>query len=164
MYCSPTLTADEFKKVHNGLCSLDRLVGRLEEVLHPSLYADLVKASNEIRNGMAGAYDQDQLAADRKQAHIEAFAKMNRLKSIWSVMNIENFSDPHPYTKAKFLAYNDHWGDPSDLIKIKGNTWGDLYKAADLCIEASKDEHHIFIEAFRQSTIDPKILFLATGS
>lgn len=164
MYCSPTLTADEFKKVHNGLCTLDRLISRLEEVLHPSLYADLVKASNEIRRGMAGAYDQDHLAADRKHALREAFAKENQLKSIWSVMEVENFGDPHPYTKAKTLAYKDHWGEKEASVEIKGRTWGDLYKAADQCIQASEDEHHVFIEAFRQSSINPEILFLVTGS
>jgi hypothetical protein len=39
-----------------------------------------------------------------------------------------------------------------------------LYIAADTLIDISGDNHHIFIEAFKQSSISPEILFVTTGS
>jgi hypothetical protein len=39
-----------------------------------------------------------------------------------------------------------------------------LYVAADKLIRDSGDGHHIYIEDFKQSSIDPEILFVSTGS
>lgn len=164
MNCSPTLTPEEFKQVHNGLCNLENTLSRLEEVLNQDLFMRLRKAAGEIRRGMAGAYDQDHKASDRKYNLFKSFAEENELKSTWSVYEVENFGDPHPFTNATTLNYKDHWGEKEATVAIKGNSWGDLYKAADECVKLSGDSHHAFIEAFRQSSINKNVLFLVTGS
>lgn len=164
MICSPTLTAEEFKQVHNGLCHLESVVTQLEDILNKDLFIKLRKATGDIRRGMQGAYDQDREAYDRKYKMFEAFADAHGLKSTWSIFEIENLGDPHPFKNATTLNYKDHWGEKEATVEIKGNSWGDLYKAADECVKQSGDTHHAFIEAFRQSSINKSILFLATGS
>jgi hypothetical protein len=47
---------------------------------------------------------------------------------------------------------------------IEGKTWLDLWRAAEECIVASEDSHHIFIEAFYPERNDPTTLSLGTGS
>ena len=164
MFCNPTLTAEEFKQVHNGLCNLDMVVQRLEDSLHPDLFVKLRKAANEIRSGLKGAYDQDREVGDRKYNHYSAVREQRGLKSIWSIYDVESLSIAHPFVGAKQVVYKDHWGEKETVAEIKGFTWADLYVAADRCIRESNDSHHSFIERFNQSSINPEILFLYTGS
>jgi hypothetical protein len=76
---------------------------------------------------------------------------------------VDNLSDSHPFegvTKVIYRAY----GSGDHEVAINGGTWAALYVAADALIRDSGDEHHSFIEGFTQSSIDPTILFLSTGS
>jgi len=85
-------------------------------------------------------------------------------KSIWS-LNHNDFDKPHPFVNAKFVRYEDHWGDKVGAIKvaIPGPTWLDLWRAAEELIVASGDGHHAFVEAFAP-TLDGDTLDLVTGS
>jgi hypothetical protein len=56
------------------------------------------------------------------------------------------------------------YGSGDHEVAINGTTWASLYIAADTLIRESGDNHHIFIEAFKQSSISPEILFVTTGS
>jgi hypothetical protein len=38
MNCNPTLTAEEFKTIHNALWELDSVKAQLEDILKPELY------------------------------------------------------------------------------------------------------------------------------
>ena len=85
------------------------------------------------------------------------------LDAVWSIFEVENLSERHPFkgvTKVIYQAY----GSGDHEVAIEGNTWKSLYIAADTLIRDSGDNHHIFIESFKQSSIDPEILFVTTGS
>ena len=66
MNCAPTLTADEFKTLHNGLWELDRMVDKL---LHGNVYEGqaLEKIAQTLRSGLKGAYQQDQMDHDANE-------------------------------------------------------------------------------------------------
>jgi hypothetical protein len=49
MNCNPTLTAEEFKTIHNALWELDGVKQELESVLHKDLYIKLAQAASKIR-------------------------------------------------------------------------------------------------------------------
>lgn len=165
MNCAPTLTTDEFKTIHNAVCELDSLVYRLEEVLKPELYIKLVKARNDIRKGLEGAYRQDHEAFDRKGQHYtDVKAELGLRNSDWSIYEVDNLSERHPYEGARKVVYKDHWGDHPVECRINGLTWAALWTAADACIRDSRDDHHSFIEQFRPSKDDPSVLILSTGS
>lgn len=165
MNCSPTITADEFKTIHNAVWELDCLVDRLEEVLKPELYIKLVTARNNIRRGLAGAYEQDNAAFDRKSKH---YRKTKELLGIrfteWSLYEVDDLSSRHPYEGADRVVYRDHWGDQPVQCSINGLTWAALWIAAEACVRDSDDAHHAFIEGFRPSKEDPRTLILSTGS
>jgi len=85
------------------------------------------------------------------------------LNAVWSIYEVDNLSERHPFkgvTKVIYRAY----GSGDHEVAIEGNTWKSLYVAADQLIRDSGDRHHIYIESFKQSSIDPEILFVTTGS
>jgi len=164
MNCSPTLTAEEFKTVHNALCDLDSVVHRLEDVLNPELYKLLARSASQIRKGLAGAYEQDNKSFSAKSSHFEEVQKELGLRSIWSVYEVDNMSDRHPFEGADRVVYKDHWGGKPVSCSINGSTWAALYVAADACIRDSGDDHHVFIERFTPAKDDARTLILSTGS
>ena len=161
MYCSPTLSSDEFKTIHNGLCQLESVVGRLEDVLKPELYAQLVKSATEIREGLAGAYKQDRQSFSAKLDHYSKIAEDLGLSAVWSIYEAENLNDRHPFEGAKTVVYTEHWGKKPVSVPINGLTWAALYVAANAAIRDSGDDHHVFIEHFTQNGDE---LILSTGS
>lgn len=86
----------------------------------------------------------------------------NGFVSMWSIYDgVNDPNEPSPYV-ARTMAYNNHWGEPVEVSLPEGKlTWLDLWKAADKCIQESGDNHHVFIEGFRQNG---GVLELVTGS
>lgn len=157
MNCSPTLTADEFKELHNTLWEL----GRID---HPTVQT-LVERIRKV--ALKSAYEQDDQAFQSKYDYYQDYQKMHRLRSIWSIYELETspgFNGVDPYKGAEYVVYDNHWGNEEAVQKIGGPTWGDLYRAADAAITASGDEHHVFIESFTPIEDRPGYLRLGTGS
>lgn len=153
MNTAVTLTAEEFKVLHNSLCDLDRF-GQFKEI------ADIVERIRQV--ALKSAYEQDSTAFDRKHDYYGRFREANGLTTIWSVYELQEhgFLQDHPWQGAKSLCYHDRHTAP-----IQGPTWGDLYRAADEVIRRSGDSHHIFIEGFYHSVKgDNTVLELTTGS
>ena len=86
------------------------------------------------------------------------------LNTTWSIYEVDNLSDRHPYEGATHVAYKD-WNTGKDVVvQINGLTYAALYVAANAAIRNSTDKHHTFIEFFEQSSINPEMLNLTTGS
>ncbi len=164
MNCNPTLTAQEFGTIHNSLYRLQNVIGRLEDVLKPELYDQLSRAANDIRSGLAGAYEQDNAAYHTKHDHYYQVQRELGLRATWSVYEVDNLADSHPFEGVDRVVYKDHWGDRPVSCSVNGLTWAALYVAANACIRDSGDDHHVFIEGFRPSEADPRTLVLSTGS
>jgi hypothetical protein len=163
MNCNPTLTADEFKTIHNALCELDHVKQTLEDILSKDLYIKLAKATSQIREGLANAYEQDNKSFEHKMDYFDRVREELGLSATWSMYEVDNLSERHPFegvTKVVYRAY----GSGDHEVAINGATWAALYVAANALIRDSGDDHHSFIEGFTQSSIDPTILFLSTGS
>ena len=101
---------------------------------------------------------------DRKYDHYDSVRKDLGLRSVWSIYEVENLNDRHPFEGADTVAYSDHWGEKTVAVPITGSTWAALFVAADACIRDSGDEHHVYIEQFKPNVINSKVLFLTTGS
>ena len=165
MNCNPTITADEFKTIHNALWELDSIKTQLEDVLHKDLYIKLASAASEIRKGLGGAYEQDSQAFERKSDHYERIRKELGLAAVWSMYKANDLGEQHPYEGATTVIYTDHWGDADAVrIPINGLTWAALYVAANAAIRDSGDMHHTYIENFKPSKDDVLTLVLTTGS
>ncbi len=145
-----SLTASEFETIHNALYDL----GQIDKPEVQSLV-------ETIRGALNGAYEQERQIYDRKYDHYSQVKKDLGLDSIWSITEVDNLSDPHPYEGVKYVTYKRFWGEGIVTQAIHGNTWAALYVAANACIRDSGDDHHVFIEDFRKSG---DTLLLTTGS
>ena len=154
MNCSPTLTAEEFKTIHNSLYYLN--------CLHNEKVDEIVE---RMREALKGAYEQDDQAFDTKHDHYSDVKNQLGLdNSAWSIFDVDNLSNRHPFEGADRVVYRDHWGNKPVSCSINGLTWAALWVAADACIRDSGDGHHIYIEHFTPDEEDPRTLYLTTGS
>jgi len=154
-----TLRGEDFKTIHNTLCELRSLV---ERMTHSMIKIDDVQnIINSFEAGLQDAYAQDNDAFQNKMDHYEEARVHLGLRSTWSIFEVELLQSQHPFTGATEVAYSDHWGNKTVTAPIEGNLWVDLYRAADRCIRASGDDHHIFIEQFQP---EGRTLVLQTGS
>ena len=99
-----------------------------------------------VRNGYACAKE----TLSEEIARLGEIRKANGFESIWSLSgrDVLDFSQPHPFTDAATVTHELHWGDEPVVQAIRGNTWMDLWRAAEAAIRVSQDLHHVFIEAF----------------
>lgn len=152
---SVTISDNDFKTIHNALCDLRWIVEAMDQtVIKTERFENIVK---RFEQGLKSAYEQENSDWDRKYEYYGRFRKDNRLNAIWSVFNLpeHGFLKDHPWQGAKTLEYK------GAIVTIPGTTWADLYQAADIVIQESGDDHHIFIEGFYPKGDE---LRLTTGS
>ena len=162
MNISPTLTAEEFKDLHNGLCEVRAVFRTMEGVVADKLLARAEDAWKLIERALANTYAADEKAAKARDSHYGEIGDKNNFKSIWSVYEVADLNAPFAGA-ATHVLYKDHWGPGDVMVPINGNTWVDLWRAADEAISKSGDNHHVFIEAFIPSNVTG-VLVLSTGS
>jgi hypothetical protein len=153
---SVTISDNDFKIIHNALCELRSI----SDYCSDRTAAQINPIIERFEQGLKAAYAQDNDAFDRKHDYYYIFQQDNGLKAIWSIFSLpeHGFLRDHPWQGAKVLVYK------GATAQILGQTWGDLYRAADEVIERSGDQHHIFIEGFRPVANQPHQLRLTTGS
>lgn len=159
---SPTLSADEFKNVHNGLCKIHAAAARLEEAvsklgMNSTLVTELEAGLKLVREGLSRAYQEEDRSFSERTHYYDRLAEENKFSTIWSIHEIPDMLAPHPYEGTLRLVYL------GQSMLVAGSRWLDLWAAADQLIKLSGDEHHIFIEAFKLST-NGQELYLSTGS
>lgn len=157
MNCNPTLTAKEFKTIHNALCDIRSIASSIDGVVREAITDKLDRAIREFESGLRGAYDQDHTAFDRKCALFQDIQEGSKFTSIWSIYEVENFADT-PFPDAETVLYQ------GVEEKLYATDWHALWEAADRVICKSGDEHHIYIEAFSPNPKKPTQLLLSTGS
>lgn len=152
MYANVTLKAKDFKTIHNTLWELQ--------------YGNAINvdtAVEKIRAALEDCYRQDDEVFQALGDHYSDVRASLGLDAIWSMYEVKDLNEAHPYKDAESLTYPSyhHWGQQDVVVKINGSTWAALYVAANAAIRDSGDEHHEFIEGFRQ--VD-NTLVLITGS
>ncbi len=163
------LKAEDFKTVHNTLCELREVEQRLNTVISEQMVQQLHRVIKGFEQGLADAYAQDSAQFERKMDAFHLAQNVHGFKTIWSLFEVEDLEQQHPFVNAREICYRDHWGEEPvyETIKTEGRghgTWMDLWAAADRCIRRSGDDHHIFIESFQPVADQPHQLRLTTGS
>lgn len=158
-----TITKEEFKNVGNGVYQIRQVIDNLDGVISEVLMGKLNAGFNKLESGLDGVRTQDQNDFDSKYDHYDSVGSELGLTTTWSVYEVGNLNDCHPYLTAVTLRYENHWGSPVEQA-IVGATWAALYVAANACIRDSSDTHHTFIEQFIPSESDASVLLLTTGS
>lgn len=151
MYTDVTLKAEDFKTIHNTLWELQ--YGRAINV---------DAAVEKIRAALSDCYAQDEAVSQKRSDHFSEVRASLGLNAIWSMYEVEDLGERHPFQGITSVTYRDHWGERGDVvIPVNGLTWAALYVAANAAIRDSGDEHHVFIEGF--SKVGDTLL-LTTGS
>lgn len=158
-----TITKEEFKNVHNGVCEIRHAIEQLDGIINDDFMTRLNAGLNKLEQGLDGVRVQDQADFDSKWEHYDSVKTDLGLSTTWSVYEVSDLNDRHPYLGAVKLSYTDHWGTPVEK-GIVGATWAALFVAANACIRDSGDDHHTFIERFTPSKEDASVLELTTGS
>ena len=158
MNCNPTLTAEEFRTIHNALCEIRSVQGLIGYMVREEITTRLDNAIGEMEKGLANAYRQDDEVFENRHEYYTNVQTECKLKSVWSIFEVADLYTAHPYTGATKIKYGDQY------MHIPGVQWIDLYITADVAIEASGDQHHIFIEAFTPIAKEPGVLRLSCGS
>ena len=156
MNCAVTLSPDEFKVLHNSLCDLNGLASR-----HPEIEA-VVERIRKV--ALKSAYEQENQDFDAKWQHYDRVRSQLGLRSNWSLYQVADLDQRHPFPGAAYVVYDEHWGQSEVVKSINGLTWAALWVAADAAIRDSGDEHHGFIESFTPIADKPGHLRLHTGS
>ncbi len=164
MNCAVTLTAKDFKTVHNTLCDLRSVQERLTGVINNELSDRLHSVIAGFERGLASAYTQERESFDRKMDLYDSVKDELKCRSIWSIYEVDDLYTEHPYASAKELVYKHHWGAEPVSVPLLGKRWVDLWIAADHLIKQSGDDHHIFVERFQPLQNDNTVLVLSTGS
>ena len=158
-----TITKEEFKNVHNGVSEIRHAIEQLDGIINDDFMTKLNTGLDKLEAGLDGVRVQDQTDFDSKFAHYDSVRTDLGLSTTWSVYEVSDLNDRHPYLGAVKLRYKDHWGTPVEK-GIVGATWAALFVAANACIRDSGDDHHSFIEQFTPSKEDASVLLLTTGS
>lgn len=159
-----TLQAEDFKTIHNTLCELRSVQERITGVVNNEIADRIHRVIKGFEAGLKDAYAQDDAIFSSKMDYYHNFKSTNGLRAIWSVyeLPVHGFLQDHPYPADSFVVYVDHWGEGRKHYPVQGPTWGDVYRAADLAIRESGDDHHVFIEHFTLENGNE--LRLSTGS
>ena len=161
MNCNPTLTAEEFKTIHNALCQIRSVQGSLEGVVREEISLRLDRAISEMEQGLANAYRQDDEVFNTRNKHYNHVQDAQGLASVWSLYEVADLYAMHPHAGATKIKYGDQY---TPIGTDAGLSWIDLWIAADDAIQVSGDQHHIFIEAFTPIAEEPGVLLLSCGS
>jgi len=159
------LTPKEFTQMHNAMCDLRSAREKLADVISPKIMQELESGIAGLEAAFSNAYAAEEQDSNRRHDYYDQTQKKEEFTSIWAVPDIDvgDFDKPHPYPKAKKLVHKDHWGKQPVTVDIEGNTWLDLWRAADIAIGLSGDAHHIYVERFIPKD-KGSILALTTGS
>lgn len=149
MNCDVTLKAEDFKTIHNALWSMQYGSKNVEEQIEI------------IRDALKDAYAQENDDFERKNQHFSSVKQDLGLRTIWSMYEVSDLNERHPFEGIATVTYKDHWGTEPIVKPVNGLTYAALYVAADAAIRDSGDQHHVFIEQFKQVG---STLLLTTGS
>jgi hypothetical protein len=157
-----SMTPNEVKVIHNGLCNLTTAINELEDIIHPTLMKQLREAKCSIAKGFKPIRDQADKEFDDKANLFDEIKMENKFTTVWSIYEVDNI---YGYSgivaeEGTALAYLN----VSIPLPAGQLTWFELWKAANEAVVMTGDDHHCFIESFTQSSISPTTILLGTGS
>ena len=167
MYCDVVVKAEDFKTIHNALCSLRNVKEQLEVMLNERNVSILSKVVNDIHFALKDAYSQEEADFNKKRIAYEAIGSRHSFVSVWSMFEIEDLTAPHPFDGVSMMVHYDSDYAPIQMSiqdSTRPGTWLDLWRTADKLIKMSGVHNHIYVEGFKVSRDNPSLLLLQTGS
>ena len=150
MLCDVTVTADEFKTIHNTLCKLDAMARSMDS-------GQMTDAIEQIREALRGAYDQDAAVFNERGSHYDAVRLAYNLNCRWSIYEAESLFHDHPWGDCKTVSFGA--GSDRNYVPVNGSRWIDLYQAANRMLDG-----RFFIEGFRENPNMAGDLIISVGT
>ena len=159
-----TLTRSEYSDLCQALIIIRDVDNTLKNVLASVLTKKLRTGMALAEQALRRASKEDDILTNRLSDFYSEMASKYQFSSVWSIYEVDDFDEKHPYKGAKELQYGVHWGKNLVKVPINGPTWLDLWRAADQAIAQSGDTHHVFVEDFSKRLEEPGVLTLTVGS
>lgn len=153
------VTKEDFKNIHNSRVHLLHQVETLEGIIHPNLFKSISQELENLRKGLQNLYKQENEWFNNRNNYFSSIQNKNNFISTWSIYEVSDLNEKFPF-EAVLVKYNSDDGPVE--VNVEGNTWLDLWRAADKAIKESEDFHHTFIEKF--SPKNNGVVVLYTGS
>jgi hypothetical protein len=115
-----------------------------------------------------GNGDDDMKAFGEKMDYFGEIRDENGFRSIWSIYEVKDINDRHPYGDITQMEYG--YAEPDEIVvPVRGPTWLDLYRAAEKAILRTYREEYfdacaVLIEGFTVNLRKSKRLTLETGT
>lgn len=155
------ITSEDIRDIHNGLVHLRNAIDKLEDTLSPFIIVELRKSKSLIQKGFNAVQAERDKQWDLRNEYYTQQKDKFKFQSVWSIYDVEDLDEKAFHLEeGSFLEYENHTVDlPSGLV-----SWFQMWLAAEEVITSAGDDDHIFIESLTRSSINPKIIFLGTGS
>jgi len=154
------ITSEDMTDIHNGLVYLRNAIDKLEDTLSPFIIVELRKSKSLIQKGFNAVQTQKDKQWDERNEYYSQLRDNNNFTSFWSMYEIEDLFENAFQLEEGSVLVHDNFSVPLPVGPV---TWFQMWRAADEAIVAVGGDH-IFIESLTQSSINPKIILLGTGS
>lgn len=104
---------------------------------------------------------RDDPVLTQRREHYRQVRRDLRLGSIWTDFTVDDLHSDSAFGGFRRLVYDTNWGNPV-TVDIHGDSWLNLWQAADQAIKLSGDHHNIYIKGFEQHPTQPRTLILIT--
>lgn len=162
-----TVTSKQVSNIHNAMCSVRSMKDLMEETFKDDsrFVQDINYIFNLLEPIRKELMDKKDAEDDDIRDQAEVVRRVNGLKhSIWSIYGMDSFDSKSPVPVGSKIVSWYTRGDES--VTVEGETWLDLWKAADKLIGQTIDDHgdHVFIEGFKKVRGDDSAYEVILGS
>jgi hypothetical protein len=154
------ITSEDMTDIHNGLVYLRNAIDKLEDTLSPFIIVELRKSKSLIQKGFNGVQTQKDKQWDDRNDYYTEIKERCRFQSVWSMYEVEDIEEKAFDLEDGSVLVHENFSVP---LPVGSVSWFQLWMAAEEAIYAVGGDH-IFIESLTQSSINPKIILLGTGS
>ena len=132
-------------------------------VVHPQI-SDKINSLHKLAlSAISEELEQENKDWETNQKALDEISSANKLRSVWSVTEIDHTKMQDTAPEMTEISY-ESWG-PTQVHKFDKPTtptWLELWQIGDKLIKQSGDDHHIFIESFKE--VAPGKFKMWTGS
>lgn len=143
-----TISRQQARDLHNGICYLRDVINELEEVLNVEKLKKLKKGFSSVESVRSAVYEIIDAEENAMWENSKTFSSSQGITaSLWSYYDIDDLMSEHSFPIGAALK---SW-ETSTTHTVTSSTWGGLWKDIDNWIKSDPDEFgtHIFIEGFK---------------
>lgn len=146
------ISSKEVEQLHNGKVYLLYALESANDLLKPesTIVQNLRTSVRNLEGVITRLMREYDTIRDARYMEAKRLGSENDLCTIWSYTSVPSlhFASDIPVGSKIKSWYTEN----NEFTVVEGNTWLDVWKAADKLVKMTRDEHgdHIFVEGFRK--------------